>query len=92
MTDDEHEYRRKNDVTVGNIQTTLNDFVSRYERDLKGQNGQLSEILLTIRSHEEFIRDIKPVYTKGMIALGAGALGTVGFAVNWFWRHVHWNG
>ena len=92
MTDDEHEYRRKNDVTVSNIQTTLNDFVARYERDLKYQNISLSEILETIKSHDEFIKDIKPVYTKGMMALGAGTLGTIGVGINWFWRHFHWNG
>lgn len=92
MTDDEHEYRRKNDVTVTRLQTTLDDFVDRYERDLKGQNISLAEILITIKSHDEFIKDIKPVYAKGMIALGAGALGTIGVAVNWFWHHFKWGG
>lgn len=90
MTDDEHEYRRKNDVIVQKIQTTLDDFIQRYERDLNAQNVKLTEILITIKAHDEFIKDIKPVYTRGMIALGAGALGTIGLAVNWLWHHIHW--
>jgi hypothetical protein len=90
MMDDEHEYRRKNDVIVTKLQTTLDDFVQRYERDMELQNSDLSKILLTIKSHDEFIRDIKPVYAKGMMALGAAALGTVGICVHWFWGHVKW--
>lgn len=90
MTDDEHEYRRKNDVAVSNLQITLNDFIARYERDIKLQNIEIAKIGLTITNHDEFIKDIKPVYTRGMIALGAGALGTIGVAVNWVWHHIHW--
>lgn len=90
MTEDEHEYRRKNDVTVSRVQTTLDDFISRYERDLKAQNISLTEILFTIKAHDEFIRDIKPVYAKGMMALGAAALGTIGIGVRWLWNHIQW--
>lgn len=90
LTDDEHEYRRKNDVIVAKIQTTLDDFVARYERDLKAQNIDISKVLLTIQLHDEFIRDIRPIYAKGMVALGAAALGTIGIVVHWIWGNIHW--
>lgn len=87
--DDEYEYRRKTDVVIAHLQTTLENFVARYERDLKDQNISLREILLTIKTHDEFIKDIKPVYARGMVALGAAALATIGMAVNWLWHHIH---
>lgn len=90
MTDDEHEYRRKNDVTVTRLQDTLNDFVGRYDRDIASQNASLTKIIKTIDDHDEFIRTIKPFYAKGMMALGAFALGTIGIATAWLWHHVRW--
>ena len=62
----------------------------RYERDLGNQNKVLTEILTTIKLHDEFISEIKPVYLKGMIVLGAAVLGSVGIAVTWFWHHIRW--
>lgn len=90
MTDDEHEYRRKNDVVVTKIQLTLDEFIGRYERDIKLQNIEIAKIIQTIQTHDDFIKDIKPVYAKGMMALGAAALGTIGIAVHWMWNHVYW--
>jgi hypothetical protein len=92
MTDDEHEYRRKNDVIITKLQTTVDDFIKQYDRDIQNQNKSLEEIKTTIQTHDEFIRDIKPIYAKGMIALGAFALGSIGISVAWFWRHINWNG
>lgn len=77
---------------VGKIQTTLDDFIARYERDLKQQNVSLSEILTTIKDHDAFIKDIKPIYSKGMMAFGAAVLGTIGIATHWVWSHIKWGG
>lgn len=90
MTDDEHEYRRKNDVIVTRLQATLDDFVQRYERDIKLQNIEIAKIIETIQSHDEFIRDIKPIYAKGMMAMGAAVLGAIGIAVHWLFGHIKW--
>jgi hypothetical protein len=90
MTDDEHEYRRKNDVVIANLQTTFKDFIERYDRDLKDQNDTLEKIVMTQEEHGDFISDLKPIYKSGTVLLGAGALGSVGVAVAWFWHHIRW--
>lgn len=79
-------------MVVARIQATLDEFIQRYERDIKSQNIEIAKLMGIIQSHDDFIRDIKPVYVKGMIALGAALLGSIGIAVHWFWRHVNWNG
>ena len=62
----------------------------RYERDVERQTKDFAEIIVTIKSHDEFIRDIKPLYAKGMIATGAFVLGMIGLAAKWAWDHIRW--
>lgn len=88
MSEEEHEYRRKNDVTVTKLQATLDAFIERYDHDTQLQNVEIAKIIVTIQSHDEFIRDIKPLYTKGMIAVGAFVLGSIGIFCKWAWNHV----
>lgn len=68
----------------------FNDFLERYERDVRLSIQYREEILKTIHNHEDFIRDIKPVYAKGMMALGAATLAAIGLGVTWLWNHIRW--
>ena len=90
MDNEKSEYCRRNDVAIARLATEFKDFVERYERDVSNSKMQMAEIILTIRSHDEFIKTIKPIYAKGMMALGAAVLGSIGIAVNWIWKHVNW--
>lgn len=82
--------RRKQDVQLAILQQEFRDFRFEYEKDIARVQLSHEEMMKVIKSHDDFIRDIRPVYAKGMIAMGAAGLGTIGIAVNWLWRHVGW--
>ena len=82
--------RRKADEQLIRLTQKFDDFVERYERDVSASSLRIAELSVVIKSHDEFIRDIKPMYTKSMVALGAFALGTIGLLVKWVWDHVIW--
>jgi len=88
----EIEVRRANDIQLAIHRQEFKDFRERYERDQLNLSFKMGEIILTIKAHDEFIKDIRPVYAKGMIALGAAALGSIGIGVHWLWNHIRWNG
>ena len=90
MDNEKNEYCRRNDVAVAQMTTEFKDFVERYERDVSNSQTQMTEILLPIKSHDEFKKSIKPIYAKGMMALGAAVLGSIGIAISWVWKHVNW--
>lgn len=83
-------HRRQDDITIVEVATMLRDHIDRYERDMTDAKAGRSEIIAIIKSHDEFIRDIKPIYNRGMIALGAFALGSIGVAVHTVWSHIKW--
>lgn len=90
--EEESDLRRMGDVQLAMHRQEFKDFRERYERDQQNLTLKIGEIIGTIKSHDEFIRDIKPIYAKGMIALGAAALGSIGIGVHWLWNHIRWNG
>lgn len=83
-------YERKNDIQIDVLAEQFKNFIERYERDIKNQNIELASISIKIDAHDEFIRDLKPLYAKGMMALGAVVLGSIGMATRWLWTHVKW--
>lgn len=91
MTEEElQEHHRKNDIQVATLLAKFDDFVSRYERESQINKDRMEELITTIKGHDEFIRDIKPIYAKGMVALGAAGLASIGIAVHWIWGHIKW--
>lgn len=84
----EDESRRKADVQIGVLQQQLRDFRDVYEKDAARARMESAEMLATIKSHDDFIRDIRPMYEKGMIAWGAFLVGSVGVGVHWLWKHL----
>lgn len=84
------EFRRMNDVEVAKLITRFDDFIARYERGEAANSIHLAEIILTIKAHDDFVKTIKPIYDKGMIALGATVLGIVGLATHWLVSHIKW--
>lgn len=91
MTEDElDELRRRNDIKLVELMTQFHDFVKQYAIDVARADKNRSDMLTIIESHDDFIRLIKPMYSKGMIALGAFCLGIVGAAAAWVWGHIKW--
>lgn len=86
----DEELRRKADVQLAILQQEFRDFRNGYEKDIARVQLSHEEMLRVIKGHDEFIKDIRPVYAKGMMALGAASLGTIGIGVNWLWKHVLW--
>lgn len=82
--------RRREDSQIGALRQELHDFIGRYERDSSAAADDRKEVLRVINSHDAFIRDIKPVYNRTMMGLGAIILGSIGIAVHSFWSHIKW--
>lgn len=86
----DEEFRRRADVQIGVLQQEFRDFRAEYGRDILRSQEDRDEMMKTIKDHDDFIRDIKPIYSKGMMAWGAFLLASVGVGVRWLWKHVTW--
>lgn len=82
--------RRRDDLAIAELTIKFQDFVDRYEREIELARIERLDLTAIIRSHDEFIREIKPMYSKGMIALGAFIIGSIGIATTWLWSHIRW--
>lgn len=88
--DSEDEGRRKSDIQLAILQQEFRDFRLGYEKDVVRSQISCETMMQAIKDHDEFIKDIRPVYAKGMVALGAASLGTIGIFINWLWKHLSW--
>lgn len=84
------EERRVDDVQIAILRQEFKDFVARYERDTGRAEVERANMMKVITSHDEFIREIKPMYSKTMIAVGAFCLGLIGLGASWVWTHLRW--
>jgi hypothetical protein len=84
------EERRRDDHAVAILAQKFDDFLDRYERDSHQADICRRETLDLIKAHDNFISKIEPVYSKGMIAVGAFVLGLVGLMAVAVWTHIKW--
>jgi hypothetical protein len=86
---EEYNNRRNGDAQIIQLSQKFDDFVERYERDTEFTKQSHLEMKAIIAGHDEFIRDIKPMYSKMMVAFGAFVLGSIGVGVNYLWKNIH---
>lgn len=86
----EDELRRRADVEIATLRQEFRDFRTGYEKDITRIQSSHEEMMKTIKEHDSFIRDIRPLYSKGMMAWGAFLLASVGVGVRWLWKHIMW--
>lgn len=77
-------------MAIAELAVKFKDFSDRYERDTLKAETDRKELLDIVKSHDDFIRQIRPMYTKGTIALGAFVLGSIGIATHALWSHFIW--
>ena len=86
----DEEFRRTADIQIAELNIKFSNFMERYERDVRGSQKDMAELLMTIKEHDSFIKDIRPLYSRGMMALGTAILGLIGLSINWLWVHIKW--
>lgn len=84
------EERRQNDPLLIEISTRFDDFLDRYERDLKLTNEWRDETTMRLKVHCDFIKEVSPVYKRLCWVLGIAVIASVGIATTSLWSHVSW--
>lgn len=89
--DDKLSPRRSDDIAIAELTIQFRDFIDRYERDTEKAETDRTALLLIITNHDDFIKEIRPMYSRAMIGMGAFILGLIGLAATWLWTHMRWN-
>lgn len=85
----ERREQRHSDLILTELCTRFDDFLARYERDVSAAQVDRTEVIAIIKAHDEFIRDIKPLYSRSMVVIGVFVVGSIGIATHWLWRHIN---
>lgn len=81
---------RKDDVIIERLDQKFTDFLERYEKDWQHTQTWRNYHDKMIKEHGDFINDFRPIYRRGLLAVGLIVTGSIAIAVKTFWNHVGW--
>ena len=90
MTYEEESKKRKDDILVAQLSQKFNDFIERYDRDMGALNEWRRATDAELKSQGDILRDISPAYNRGKWIVGVIMVGSLGMAVQEFWKHCTW--
>ena len=91
MVNADFDPRRKDDVSIAMVALQLDNFIERYDRDLKETKDWRDKYEVIQQQHTNVLNEIAPNFRRGIWVFCLIVVGSIGIIVTKFWNHIAWN-